>query len=1173
MTAPTREASIRVGITGKAETKAGLKEVRDAGTAAFDDVAKAADKSSAALDKTAAKANTAAAAVENVQKRAAGAALDFPSDVVTPKASAPAPGGSTSPAPAPSKPRITYQEKQIAAGIIADVDPVLASAINYEKAIKRADIALKAELITEDQHKAFLAKSKKALDDVTEAHNALGKSASLNRGQVAELTSIFRHSFDQLSAGADITRVFTTHVASLGQALGSGEGGLAGGLGAVAEFVNPVTAGIAVLGGAILLLTTHALGLNEQARALDTTLTRLSDGQRSNLGVLTDNARAIRDLGAGTKDATAEVQEFLQKGVDPTRMRQFGKDAQDLHDIFGTALPDAAKTVSEAFTGTYDDVAKLDDQLNFLTASERENIKAMFDSGDAAHARAQALDLFSRKMDEAAQKAVGPWGQALRDLKAGYSGVLDEFAKTDLIQLDIKLFDQLASKISTVARLFQSESTRGDAQVFGDYAAARLKLNAAEDARNANIFHAFGHDGALDVAVAQAKKRVDDIQTILAQRSRVTIDPKVSGVETEKKAVNALVEAASPHNAQVSAAQDAINRISATLNQPGLSKAEIDKKTAAIAFYKKEIEDWQKPKGQGHAQQLQRDADAVQVNIRETLKLADAYQQGDAAALEAEARRKALTDATRKGTDAEAAYMAQMQLAIAQEIANGNRSALALRDQAAAQKSVNDSVAAGTLSARDAAKALQEENALRPLTTALLANENEQQKTSTQLKDAETAQNAKRVAALQSQLKQQQALHKDVAAAIAAHKVAADAADNSQNVAAVQASTAANKDQIAVLRDQIDVMGKGNAERAVELAQRAAIRDLENRKIPIDSVEGKSAVQTATDLAKTQNEKAGADYYDQLKRSQADDLEYTKLKIDLVGKTDAQQQTALDRLRLEQELRTHIGEVTQQQIQDLLKAYDLGADMIGIYQRQAAAVAEIRGLQDQAFGDLETFLDAGKYSLQSFGDLGKTIFTDLKNEAVKLALINPLKNWLFHEDNPTLADTITARKKDGASTGTGPSSISSTLMKVAGFFGFESGTRSGAPDGLQWVGENGPELLKTKSGDQIFNHEESERFAAKMTGPKDIGEFGFGSRVQEDRPIGPQHFGGGQVIVVQPQYHDFRGAVVTEDLLKQSDQRAKEIAAQAAAVGADQAVKRAGKNVPIALSDWETDKG
>ncbi|TCP94477.1 hypothetical protein C8J42_101943 [Sphingomonas sp. PP-CE-1A-559] len=126
-----------------------------------------------------------------------------------------------------------------------------------------------------------------------------------------------------------------------------------------------------------------------------------------------------------------------------------------------------------------------------------------------------------------------------------------------------------------------------------------------------------------------------------------------------------------------------------------------------------------KPKVDKHAEQLVRDAEATEAQIRNLYKLAAAYGVSGAAALIAEARVKAESKAIKQQADIEAAVNRQIRLEIAQRVSDSAKSAASMRDQARVQTEVNTLIAAGNVPAERAAELVQDRIADLPLLAAI----------------------------------------------------------------------------------------------------------------------------------------------------------------------------------------------------------------------------------------------------------------------------------------------------------------------------------------------------------------------------------------------------------------------------------------------------------------------
>ncbi len=72
-------------------------------------------------------------------------------------------------------------------------------------------------------------------------------------------------------------------------------------------------------------------------------------------------------------------------------------------------------------------------------------------------------------------------------------------------------------------------------------------------------------------------------------------------------------------------------------------------------------------------------------------------------------------------------------------------------------------------------------------------------------------------------------------------------------------------------------------------------------------------------------------------------------------------------------------------------------------QRQEATQRALQGAIGNALDRFGTLLAQGKTDWKSWADAGQAAINDIMNELIKLAVMNPLKNFLFGGNAPTLA--------------------------------------------------------------------------------------------------------------------------------------------------------------------------
>lgn len=193
------------------------------------------------------------------------------------------------------------------------------------------------------------------------------------------------------------------------------------GLGLLAVVVTPV-----------IIALSRLSEVAEMQREFDAGLRLSADGARYNADALVANVDALDRYGASLEDANDAIKTFLAESVNPELLDEFGMAAQNLADITGGELKDAATDVAKAFTGGYEEIAKFDDQMNFLTLSEREQIRAMFESGEESDARALAFARFYDMAEEGAAATETAWTRMADAMSNAWADFTNFLANNDV---------------------------------------------------------------------------------------------------------------------------------------------------------------------------------------------------------------------------------------------------------------------------------------------------------------------------------------------------------------------------------------------------------------------------------------------------------------------------------------------------------------------------------------------------------------------------------------------------------------------------------------------------------------------------------------------------------------------------------------------------------------------
>lgn len=346
----------------------------------------------------------------------------------------------------------------------------------------------------ENRLKVSANQAAEAQSKIANAGTKAGKDGPLGLSPYA-LTNLGYQLNDVFTQIASGTSVMQTAAQQGGQILQIFPGVFAA-IAGLLPIILPVVAGFALLYGALKRITDLKQDVKDFQKAIDAS----ADGATYNAKNLAMVSRELQDIGVKSKDAKAALLEFVDKGIAPDQLIRFGRAARDVAEITGKTVPDAAARLAEGFSAGYDAIKKLDDEFNFLTLAEREHIKAMFESGDAAGARARAFQDFYDRNEAAAAKARGPWASAWISLKSAVAQFLDYVGEVTKGSQVVLFFDFLAEKIDTLATKLKDLSAQATSSA--------ALVNSTSDADMEQVVKTVMMEGGRDARSQQAVAEV-----------------------------------------------------------------------------------------------------------------------------------------------------------------------------------------------------------------------------------------------------------------------------------------------------------------------------------------------------------------------------------------------------------------------------------------------------------------------------------------------------------------------------------------------------------------------------------------------------------------------------------------------------------------------------------------
>lgn len=674
---------------------------------------------------------------------------------------------------------------------------------------------------------------------------AVGKTTqayTVNRMQVMELAHSARAMFDGLAAGANPIRLVAMESGRLAQVAGAGPGGLAGALTAIRGLFTPAVIGFGAIAAGALLAAKAVHDYNTELANFG----KLTKGVGAGAGVTAVQLQNGATTGAsksGTSVGEArDLETALLKTGQVSGQVFAGILADEKKFAVGTGqtVKDAQADLTRMFVDPGKGADELEQKFGKLTATEIENIKTLQAQGDITGAQIalqKALDKSVGDLDGHLGGLKGTWDS----IKSGASQAGSAMAKAltianalamgvDLSQINKALDKQAADAKAAATAVANSKASAAGTSLAQsldpDFAARQALTNQAGLLQRGVMgAGAQGDTAAYDAQTAALAKVNRARETYLSDADK---DHQIAQLDAQANTVRAEKETAATR-AKLGAI--AAQKTQIELSGKVMSASEVQQRAsdaAAVASAKES-------KGShSHAEALAREAAAMIENAKGSLALADGYLKSDAAALKAEATRKASIDGTKKGIELQAQIRRQLDVDIADKIASGAKEVSTLTATTRAQEMANDAVRAGTATVAQAHQTMEANLQLRDLTTA--------------------AEAAHAVVVQQGNKATAEEIAADAAATkvLGAKKDAIDAANKSASDAARLAemeTTSRRNDELAL---EIKLLGQRNVERDRQLAIQKATQKLDDDRVT-DPAKRSAFIQSAVSGANATN--------------------------------------------------------------------------------------------------------------------------------------------------------------------------------------------------------------------------------------------------------------------------------------------------------------------------------
>lgn len=244
--------------------------------------------------------------------------------------------------------------------------------------------------------------------------------------------------FTQLASGTSIFRTLAQQGPQIFQI---------GGVRAFLAALGPLIPILLAVGAAVGVVAAAISRMNDiatETRQATAYLEMLGDKGSLTAKQISDASIAMQDLGVKAQDARDVIGKFNEGELSPEYLNAFISAAHNAADVTGKDFKESFGLLTDAMTGGYAEVEKLNDAFPVLTDAERVHIKAMFDSGQESEARRIVFDKFYEHMDAAAGKMGGQWSNAVHNLGNAWRDFLGFVGNLGPIQRATQHISELA---------------------------------------------------------------------------------------------------------------------------------------------------------------------------------------------------------------------------------------------------------------------------------------------------------------------------------------------------------------------------------------------------------------------------------------------------------------------------------------------------------------------------------------------------------------------------------------------------------------------------------------------------------------------------------------------------------------------------------------------------------
>jgi len=302
--------------------------------------------------------------------------------------------------------RVTKENQAAVRQLINTFDVMHAAELRTEDALREIN-RLKGMGLISDEKAIVL--QKEAANQLERYKRSQQSSSGLKGHQLTNLSYQANDVISGLMMGQNPGQIAAQQGGQIFQILQQSEGGVMRGLagvgGAVGKFlINPFTLAVGAIGGAAAALgalTARAQDTDAVIRKFTGLSEVFGSGGPYDPKKIEASARALDVYGGKFKDIQAELQTSMTQGISAGALESFGRTAEHVAKVTGVDVKQAADSMARGFTGGWEQVKALDQQMNFLSLTEAKHIKSLFEDHRASEARNESYRIFAEKYGKA----------------------------------------------------------------------------------------------------------------------------------------------------------------------------------------------------------------------------------------------------------------------------------------------------------------------------------------------------------------------------------------------------------------------------------------------------------------------------------------------------------------------------------------------------------------------------------------------------------------------------------------------------------------------------------------------------------------------------------------------------------------------------------------------------